>query len=261
MSEDRWTKLQPSKYFLFGLAIVDGKLTTIGGGDYDYSINTLLTLSTENEWKEVLPPMPTSRTYPAVATTPTHLVVAGGLKDLYHESVPAVEVLNTDTLQWSTASSSPHAFGYPKITLCGGSLYLSQDCFIFFCSVDDLLKSCNSGDGGSVWTRLEDIPTPRDSTLATLRGCVLAIAGNGTDDPLDKLPLPLMGGNGFPYTPSGAIHCYDVATNSWSAIGELPAPRSQVLAAVFPSNELVVVGGKVGNGHKLCSTNEIFTGF
>ena len=136
-----------------------------------------------------------------------------------------IEVLNTKTFQWSTASSLPKAVRYPKMTTCGGCIYLaSRHNEVFLCSVEDLLKSTNSSDC-SVWTRLANIPAPMRSTLATLRGRVLAIGGQDGDNP------------------TGAIHCYDVATNSWSVIGEMPTPRYLVLTAVLPSNELVVVGG------------------
>ena len=143
--------------------------------------------------------------------------------------IATVEVLNTETLQWSTctASSFPKGVPYPQMITCGGCLYLADDkSNVFSCSVEDLLKSTNSSDGGSVWTRLASIPILVGSTLATLRGRVLAIGGyNKYSDP------------------TGAIHCYDVATNSWSVISEMPTPRCRVLTAVLPSNELVVVGG------------------
>ena len=46
--------------------------------------------------------------------------------------------------------------------------------------------------------------------------------------------------------PTGAVHCYDAATNSWSVVGEMMIPRYCVLAAVLPgSHQLVVVGGMV----------------
>ena len=174
-------------------------------------------------------------------------MVAGGVTELFGgDDLPTVEVLNIDTLQWYTASSLPQAAGSPQITLCGGSFYLCIDNTIFSCLVEDLLKSCkptstNSSDGSSVWTRLAHIPRLNDSSLATLRGRVLAIGG------YDKL------GN-----PSGAILCYEVATNSWSAIGELPTPRYLVLAAVLPSNELVVVGGHDKNSRSLYTcTNQV----
>ena len=102
------------------------------------------------------------------------------------------------------------------------------------------LKSTNSSDGDSVWTRLASIPVEEDSALAPLRGHVLAIGGYCSY---------IYGG------PTGAIHCYDVATNSWSVIGQIPTPRYRVLTAVLSSNELVVVGGF--DVLDLCCTLEI----
>ena len=222
--ENKWTKLPQCKYEYFAMAVINDALTTIGGWAYQIgATNTLLSLS-GSSWEEILPPMPTKRIHPAAANTPTHLVVAGqSTIDL-----ASVEVLNTKTFQWSTANSLPKAVGYPQMTTCGGCIYLAnRHNEVFLCSMEDLLKSTNSSDC-SVWTRLASIPAPKLSTLATLRGCVLAIGG---DDNV---------GN-----PKGAIHCYDAATNSWSVIGEMPTPRSQVLTAVLPSNDLVVVGGCV----------------
>ena len=238
--ENKWTKLPRCKYEDFAMAVINDALTTIGGLDCQGAdTNTVLSLS-GNSWVEVLPPMPTKREDPAAANTPTHLVVAGGTLPLSRGGTATVEVLNTETLQWSTASSLPEAVCYPQMTTCGGRLYLADDeSNVFSCCVEDLLKSTNSSDGGSVWTRLASIPVEEDSTLVTLRGRVLAIGGNDGDD-----------------DPTGAIHCYDAATNSWSVISEMPTPRYRVLTAVLPSNELVVVGG-LDASEDWCSTLEI----
>jgi hypothetical protein len=140
-----------------------------------------------------------------------------------------VEVLNIETLQWSTAGCLPETCS-PQATTCGGDIYVNNyygD--TFSCSVEDLLKSIPmvcSDACGSLWRRLAGIPV-EDSSLATLKGRVLAIGGR--DDELN---------------PTGAIHCYDVATSSWSVIGKMPTPRSWVLTAVFLHRcELVAVGG------------------
>ena len=233
--ENKWTKLPECKYQWFAMAVINDALTTIGGRDRQRgATNTLLSLS-GSSWEEVLPPMPSKRVVPAAANTPTHLVVAGGR---LIGGIATVEVLNTETLQWSTASSLPEAVALPKLTTCDGRLYLADDkSNVFSCSVEDLLKSTNSSDGGSMWTRLARIPVEEDSTLVTLRGCVLAIGGKKY--------------SGL----TGAIHCYDVATNSWSVIGEMPTPRYLVLTAVLPSNELVVVGGVGASG--ICTLTEI----
>ena len=221
------------------MAIINDALTTIGGcGHLQAVTNTLLSLS-GSSWEEVLPPMPTKRVDPAAANTPTHLVVAGGIGSTRNDVAVTVEVLNTETLQWFTANSLPEAVGFPQMTTRGGCLYLADHgSKVFSCSVEDL-KSTKSSHGDSVWTRLADIPVEEDSTLATLRGRVLAIGG---DD-----------GAG---NPTRAIHSYDMATNTWSVIGEIPTPRSRVLTAVLPSNEMVVVGG-VRKSRNLCTVTEI----
>ena len=152
--------------------------------------------------------------------------------------------MNTETLQWSTAKSLPEAVSCPQMTTCGGRLYLADDNSILSCSVGALL---NSSDGGSLWSRVTDIlmpvwtrlaSIPADSSLATLRGRVLAVGGRDGE-----------------FNRTRSIHCYDVATNSWSVIGEMPTPRCLALTAVLPSNELVVVGGLTSGDW--CTTTEI----
>ena len=225
--ENKWTKLPQCEYEHFAMAVINDALTTIGGRGHQRAVTNILHSLSGSSWEEVLPPMPTKRRHPAAANTPTHLVVAGGTLLLSAGGTATVEVLNTETLQWSTARSLPDAVGYPQMTTCGGCLYLADGkSRVFSCSVKDLLKSTNSSDGDSVWTRLADIPVQQDSTLATLKRRVLAI-----------------GGRDRTRNPTGAVHCFDMATNSWSVIGEIPTPRYRILTAVLPSNELVVVGG------------------
>ena len=67
-----------------------------------------------------------------------------------------------------------------------------------------------------MWTELAAVPVRCGTSLVTLRGCVLAIGG--TDDLFGRYP-------------TGVIHCYNVTTNSWSVISEMPTPRYLVLAA------------------------------
>ena len=231
MLEDRWSQLKPCRYKYFGMAVIGNKLTTIGGEHGDSATNTLLCLSgslSEMEWEGLLSPMPTERVRPAAVTTPKHLVVAGGF---WHIWLSTIEVLNLHTLQWMSASSTPKSLTRPDATLSSGRLYLSGHNPVFSCSLGELIKSCKpvsaSGhDGGSVWTRLPNTPT-YNTTLATLRGHVLAIGGS------DGYSIP-----------AGAIHCYNRHTDSWTNIGDMPTARFDTLVAVLPSNSLVVVGGQ-----------------
>ena len=145
------------------------------------------------------------------------------------------EVMDIETLQWSTASSVPQAVYCPQMTLCDEHLYFSDNSdTLFSCSMRGLLQSSkepvstDSSNGGSVWTRLADIPVRYTSSLVTLGGHVLAITSQDCNGRL-----------------TGAIHCYNKATNSWSIIGEMPTPRYDVLTAVLLTNKLVVVGGSI----------------
>ena len=243
IAKDEWTKLKPREYIIqFGLAVVNDKITTIGGYR-NGATNSLFSLTgglfgvtVGTKWKDLLPPMHTARVRPASITTHTHLIVAGGL---LHGDV--VEVLDIRTLLWSSASSSPIPLEYPHMTCCGGILYLSEHSIIFSCSLDELLEACkpastkfnSSGDGGSTWHRLADIPSPGyNSSLTSVRGHVLAIGGSGR--------------NGSNLT--GDVYCYSRSTNSWSVIGEMPTRRCETLVVVTHRNELIAVGGSNGMG-------------
>ena len=243
LSQDKWTQLKQCEYRDFSMAVVNNQLTTIGG-HHDYTAtNTLRCLSRSflwTKWEELLPPIPTPRIWSAAVTTPTHLIVAGGKTGLGAAALSVVETLDTNTLQWSSVSSSPKALGIPNMTLCNGQLYLSEHSKIFSCSVEELLKSrkpASTNSSGSVWTKLTDIPVPYYARLTTLRGQVLAI---GVKDQYGTL--------------TGAIHQYNRSANSWSVIGEMPTPRAHPLVAVLPSHELIVVGGLYCNVTEIASS-------
>ena len=245
--EDEWTKLQQCEYQYTSLAIVHDTLTTVGGCTSKLTTtNTLLSLSQSGsgwKWGKGLPSMTTKRALSATVTITTHLIVAAGKMKYFGlgGGLSSVEVLDTETLQWSMASDLPQDIAYPRVTLCSGYVYLSDGNTVLSCSVEGLLQSCqlhphkptsiNSSKSGSIWTRQADSPVWR-SSLATLGEHVLAIGGWSTAN----------------------IHCYDRATGSWSVIGEMPTPRYNALTVVSPDSELVVVGGI---GYGICDITEI----
>ena len=254
--EDKWTKLLDCKYCFSALAVVRDKLITIGGQDRHEktATNALLSFQTHHglialfkspSWEEVLPPMPTKRTVPAAASTATHLVVAGGRKTPHAESgLATVEVLNTKTLQWSTASSSPVPLLNVQLVSCGGDFYLSDigdrvdnkfqvsgsvDSKVFTCSVEDLLDSTDSRDGSSLWAKLtKPSKFMHRFSVATLRGRMLVVGG-------------ILGG-----LLVNTVHSYDAVTKSWTVAGKMPTPRYGVLTLELQDNELLIVGGTFG---------------
>ena len=89
--------------------------------------NTLLSfIASEGgrwKWVEHFPPMPTKRVFSAVVCSGKALVVAVGKGESY-TTLTTVEVMNTDTLQWSIASSLPHPRSDATATVCGDRVYL-----------------------------------------------------------------------------------------------------------------------------------------
>ena len=101
--------------------MVSGLLTAIGGKMPNKEVtNSLLSLS-NNYWIEHFPPMPTKRWLTIVVCSVRHLLVAGGSEG--YVKLSNVEVMDTDTLQWSTASSFPHPLSETTATLCGDQVY------------------------------------------------------------------------------------------------------------------------------------------
>ena len=109
LSEDKWTKLKQCEYQFFSMAVIDNRLTTIGGWDacvpsnshyhpLNTTTSTILSLSrssSEMNWEKLLPPMPTARMWPAAVTTPTHLIVAGGRKKFGGDALIFISCGNT----------------------------------------------------------------------------------------------------------------------------------------------------------------------
>ena len=223
----------PTHTYYFTLTVVNGFVTAVGGSLfplYVYTIeiftNTLLSLVQEGQrwnWEELFPPMPTKRKLTAVVCSGKTLVVAGGEQwgPLWATTLATVEVMDTDTLQWSTASSLPHPLGCATATVCGDRVYLlggrgKQS--VFTCSLSVLHDT---------WHTITDLPVT-DATCVTLNGRVLAVSGY----------------SGYKYTNN--IYSYDTETNSWEVISQMPHPRYRSLVTVLPGNKLMVVGGWIG---------------
>ena len=242
-----WSSLPQSPHSNCSLAVVNGLLTAIGGrieGRLGINAtNQLFSLTGEGKWVERFPPMPTKRYGTAAVCSGKSLVVAGGSegdgKLLY-----IVEVMDTKTLQWSTASSLLFALRYASATICQDRIYLlgygmsDEPRSVLACSMADLQQSCRPQSLGArletltlqeVWHRVADLPV-HSSSCATLCGQLLAVGG--CDD------------NSF----TTAIHQYNPATNSWEVISHMPTGRYDTLVAVLLGNKLMVVGGCIYTG-------------
>ena len=231
-SRDKWEELPRCNNKNFGVAIINGQLTAIGGQDR-IKVHTADVLSLKErgkKWEKLLPAMPTARVHPAPVATPTHLVVAGGTymaqdPNRTAKGYATVEVMSLKAFQWSTVSSLPEVVRYPQMKHTAGHLLLldSEKNSVYACSVENLVPSQQDA---MVWARKAGIPVQQGASLVALEGQVLALGG------IDHGQAPL-----------DSVYCYKMAEDTWEPVKALRTPRSWVLSVVCRDNVLVVVGG------------------
>ena len=232
----------------FTLTIVKGYVTAVGGWKSRSTKpkNTLLSLvekGGKKEWVEKFTCMLTKRKLASVVCSGKDLVVAGG-KGEGDTVLTTVEVMDTDTLQWSPVSSLPDPLSDASATLCGDCIYLvggfdqhnNATETIFTCSLRDLLQSQIPGTkkkslvgNHSVWhatTKLD--PPVKRSTCVTLHEQLLVVGGHDSHGDV-----------------TNKIYLYNRDLKSWEKVDNyMPTARDECLATVLPDNKLMVVGGE-----------------
>ena len=238
---EEWSTLPECPRTDFTLTVVNGLITAVGGTKFLVS-NTLFSLMEDGgrrKWVEHFPRMPTKRALAAVVCSGKALVVAGGQGDWWTK-LTTVEVMNTDTLKWSTASSLPYPLHNTSATICGDQIYLVGGCgqdgwtrSVLTCSLNCLLQSLIVGTKNHlVWFPLAYTPVFK-STCVTLNGKLLAVGGR-----VHQFSEPR-------FTYSNSVYLYNPVTDFWEITSRFTTPRYSCLAAVLPGNKLMVVGGAI----------------
>ena len=265
-TNNKWSELPKCPNHSFSIAVISGLPTAIGGKTVkDGVTNSLLSLTDigedvasypdhgfeargdDKKWTEQFPPMPTKRCSTAVVCSGKSLVVAGGVGG--YEDLSTVEVMDTETLEWSTASSLPHPLSEAsatvyedKVYMLGGFDHIGPSKSVFTCSLAALLQSWQPQSLGArlktlsiagrqeVWHKLAGTPFTF-STCASLRGELLAVGGI---ESADKKATTI-------------IHMYNATTSSWEIISHMTTARWRCLVAVLPHDKLMVVGGDANN--------------
>ena len=264
---ENWSQLPDCVQESGSLTIINGWLTTVGGGSpftHTY-LNELFSLDeegsgTSRKWMKKFPPMPTKRRSTTALCTEATLIVAGG-RGIDDNVLSTVEVMNTENYQWSTAADLPKPILHASITVCGNQIYMlggtDKDCFyiksVYTCSLSALLQSCahqslkervartsleDKLDIVTVWRQLADLPLIR-STCESFCDKLLAFGGYDKD----------LGNS------STAVYVYNSTMNSWDVISHMISGRCACFTAVLLDNQLMVVGGLAG--HDVINTIEI----
>ena len=248
VTSNSWFKLPDCVHKSGSIAIINGWLTTVGGGSYMYS-NELFSLTKEGSsrrWTKKFPSMPTKRRLTTAVCTGSILIVAGGEGES-GRVLSTVEVMNTENHQWFIAADLPQPMHRASATVCGDHLYMlggiSEDNTptksVYTCSVSDILQSYVSSSSlefkrvnkASIWNQISQLPVTR-STCESFHGRLLAIGGYDSDS--------------WKYTT--AIFVYKSTTDSWEIISHMITGRSRCFTAVLPDSQLMVVGGYTNNG-------------
>ena len=244
-----WSELPYCMNDNYSIAVINGLLTTIGGYRAISYSNQLFSLTGEGSsrrWTEKFPPMPTKRRWTTALRDEKFLIVVGGSGEKgMNLKLTTVEIMNTETFQWSTAANLPEPLVNASAAICGNSIYLlggknislSSTKSVYTCTVSALLRSCRSHSLGqwfkkalstsqsNIWSSVANVPVA-SSTCLSFHGQLLAIGGSDAF----RRATPF-------------VHMYNPTTYSWEPISHMLIPRHQCYAAVIPDNQLMVVGG------------------
>lgn len=233
--DKEWSKLPNCPQPYHTLALVGGLLTAVGGGEYRKYTNTLLSLVGKGDnrvWEEMFPPMPTKRKLAATVCSGEHLVVIGGRED--GRVIRTVEVMNSRTELWFTASSLPFPLSHATATVVGDNIYLAgghdrhntMTRTVLTCSLTALLQSCQP-HAKCPWHPNPDMVTPSYlSVCVTLSGELVAVGGCDKEG-----------------SPTNEVYAYDPATVSWNVISHMDVTEQKCIAVVLPEDRLMVVSG------------------
>ncbi len=232
---DGWSRLPECPVKWFAIAVLNQQLVLVGGISHGHILQSTVLVwdSTSQRWTTPYPNMPTAQWLPAAIGYQQFLVVAGGIDT---SSLTTVEILNSSTKQWSTASPLP--IGCHRLTpalvgdtlyLLGGELDSSSNKQVFSISLPAFVSHATSTSRAPppAWEVTDTDLTY--STAVSLHNSLLAVGG--MDDQGRR---------------SSAISLYNPQTRQWTKVGDVPAALYRVSCTILSSGELLVLGGTDG---------------
>ena len=247
---DTWSPLPPCPTYQHGLSELNGKLVSIGGVEADAHLSTITNKLYEfqdSEWVAALPPMHTARFALSAFTYNTHLFACGGVtrwtSAKQHTCTTTVEMLNSETGQWTTLAPLPFALRSMSVSISGERCYLiggeHQGVVVRkACSapLPLLIESASQPfPSSAVWEVFPDSPLS-GSSVAELGGCVLAL-----------------GGMTLASVVSTNVYLYSRNSKSWRRITavNLPIASYWSTSATLAGESIVVVGGRENSKKRL----------
>ena len=247
-----WSTLPQAKVILFGLCHFQGSLLTIGGGNDSGITGQVFKLyEHQQEWKEVLAPMPTARFSLSVFSTDTAIAACGGgvwkVGNENPHPCTTVEVFNSQTRAWSVARDLPRLCAAMSTSMVGNLCYMLGD-------VDNKQRT------GPLYADLTKILKPASSTPAAKPDQPNTDEEDPPTSDWHDIPVPpvdnaaivathtyILAIGGYQNNKTcSTVHIYMDGQKKWwkCAGGDLPHPLESSGVTILPSGEVMVVGGE-----------------
>ena len=230
---EQWNILPSCPYSNCALVIIDGTLTTVGGGGYGSDCTNKLFTLRQRQWVEEYPPMNTACRDPAVVSTSggDYIIVIGGRDYGFGDGgwTDTVELFQVKTRRWYKLTNIPRDLCHPSATICDNQLHvIGYDDDGYTCSIKNLPSSDEPITSQSVphlisWTSLPHLPVTQ-STAATLYGQLVIIGG--------------MQGR------SSVNSIHQLVDGKWVKIGSMSSDRSDCLVVSPSPDRMMIVGGR-----------------
>ena len=238
-----WSTLPPSPVYYSESAVINGRLTLIGGVDASTGKITNEVWSwheEEKEWRKTIPPMPTERGRPGVVQSGNVVALLGGRASNDKTVLDTVDILNTATLQWTTSHSMklPIPMYSMKTATCDGHVYIACGMDPHNRAIKTVLRLPLSVLDQAVakqqvqhnppqcqWIEVEDTSFYCSGLL-----------------PTSHHPLVVGGHNSSPNS-SSIISVFDSSVNKWSKVGHCSVACYRPCLLSVSCSAFVVIGG------------------
>ena len=246
-NEHKWST-HPEQQGAAVIAVANNHITLIGGlkVSTEKITNTPSTwYEEESQWKQVLPPMPTRRSRPAVISHANLLLVTGGMDEDFSIVVNTTDVLDLTTMKWTSPKGLylPVPLRRHHLALCGEYLYLvggatgypwqspeddnSKAWRAKWSDVKQTVAPQHFQPQRGVWTQIADPPT-LSPTPVSCGGTLYTVGGRTRDD-----------------KPISTVYSYIATKYQWVSVGDMSVGRTHHCAVPLSSNSIFVAGSGV----------------
>jgi len=185
-------------------------------------------------WSLSPSPVPDPRLEPGVTELGQQLVVLGGFDTDVQQGLDIttrVDVFDPIAQTWSQLPDAPVAWTHIQLVGVGTTLYLlgGLEGSMYVAHGESFMLETSASP--MQWTPIASMPVGYERGSAAI-----AVASNR---------IYLMGGAGTSNALSSVIF-YELTTNTWGQLSDLPAPRSHPAGMITPDGTLVLAGGLSG---------------